>query len=228
MADSNHTINAQSWIKMLALNVGIALCIYCAARLGVHFSMVEGSASLVWLGTGVAISAVLVFGNWTLPGIFIGAFLFSYLRGQPIPVGFLIATGNCIEAYCAVWLTHRFTRFGQAQEQARDLIKFAFVGAGVATLPSAVFGLVAMHVLGVTQSTSLNHILFPWWSGNAIGALLVTPAVIALVKPSQVIWDKKKHAEAGCITIAFAAVAYLFSLDAASYLHLLPFIHCHL
>src|SRR5947209_5805352 len=71
---------------------------YWAARLGLTFSWVAQPVSLLWPPSGLALAAILVFGNRFWPGIFLGAFLANLSAGGPLLFVLLAATGNTLES----------------------------------------------------------------------------------------------------------------------------------
>src|SRR5687768_16021934 len=54
---------------------GLIVVYFLAGKLGLQFAFLHSSATAVWPPTGIALAAVLLFGNRVAPAIFIGAFL---------------------------------------------------------------------------------------------------------------------------------------------------------
>jgi integral membrane sensor domain MASE1 len=65
------------------------------------------SIAPVWLPSGLAVAAVVVFGPRLALGVLIGAFAFNAMTPVPLGVAGLIAVGNAAEALCAAMLLRR-------------------------------------------------------------------------------------------------------------------------
>ena len=178
------------------LIVALALGYYAAARFGIQFATLNSAASLVWPATGISMAALLLGGARLWPGILAGAFLFSYLDGKSPSIASIIAVGNTVEALLTYYLCRRFSRFATDREQPRDFVFFSVVGGLLCTLASALSGLLALHRLGIPPGVSPGQLFLSWWIGNVIGALLVTPMALGLVRRSHLHWNARRVAEA--------------------------------
>src|SRR5687768_15564934 len=84
----------------------LAAAYFCAGKFGLSLASVNVSASPVWPPTGIALAALLVWGQRLWPGVFIGAFLVNITTPESIPStmplliakSFGIAAGNTLEA----------------------------------------------------------------------------------------------------------------------------------
>src|SRR2546422_522818 len=91
-------------VDRIAKVIVLSCIYYAAARFGLHVQAVHGFASLIWLPTGIAISALLYFGRGLWPGIALGAFLANFAVGGSFVVAGGIALGNTLEAVAAIAL----------------------------------------------------------------------------------------------------------------------------
>ena len=121
-----------------------------AARLGLSLAYLHPSATPLWPPTGISIAALLIFGRWAWPGVFVGAFVANaWVSGAPLP-SLGIAVGNTLEAVLASWLIQRFAGGSHAFERARDIFRFA--GAALAScLIGATFGPVSLGLAGLAR-----------------------------------------------------------------------------
>jgi PAS domain S-box-containing protein len=202
----------------------LAVAYYSAAEFGIQFATLNTAASLLWPATGVSMAALFL-GGWRLwPGILMGAFAFSFFDGKSPAVAFLIALGNTGEALLA-WVACRYgSRFAREGEQPRDFVFFALAGGLLATLASAVLGgWLAMLLVGLPGDITALEAAVSWWVGNVIGAILVTPMILGLVRRSEVPWDARQMAEAAPLVIALGAIAWwVFQSGLPADLHPLP------
>src|SRR5690349_20801798 len=90
------------------LLLALVAAYFAAGSLGLKFAGLHPSASPVWLGTGIAVAAMLIFGRDVWPAIFAGAFLVNAVNpGAAMSAGLNliqaagIATGNTLEALAA-------------------------------------------------------------------------------------------------------------------------------
>src|SRR6476659_11388259 len=77
------------------------LAYFTFAYLGLRLASVNPSATPIWVPTGLAIAAVLLWGNRIAPAIFIAAFLINQLTAGSIFTSLAIAGGNTLEAVIA-------------------------------------------------------------------------------------------------------------------------------
>src|ERR1041384_4556400 len=87
--------------------VAVALTYVVAAKLGLSLATVGVTVSLVWPASGVAVAAVLLFGERMLVGVALGAFVANVTT--PVPLGLVAAAtiGNTLEALVATRLLRR-------------------------------------------------------------------------------------------------------------------------
>ena len=149
-----------------------------AARLGLSLAYVHPSATPVWPPTGISIAALLLFGHWAWPGIFIGAFVANtWISGAPLP-SLGIAAGNTLEALLAAWLVKRFAGGSHAFDRPRDIFRFAGLAGLASTLVAATIGPTSLCLAGLARWEDFGPIWFTWWLGDATGAILVAPLLL--------------------------------------------------
>lgn len=174
-------------LRLLGEVLALAVIYLVTARLGLWMAHPGTNATAVWLPTGIAIAAVLRWGPKVWPGIFLGslgvnAWLLLGL-GLSFPgallAAFAAAAGNSTEAVLAGFLIARFTGTRNPFGRSRDVVSFIFVATLLSTSLSALVGVSAL--CAATGKWDLfGASALTWWLGDATGALLVTPLVIAL------------------------------------------------
>jgi signal transduction histidine kinase len=156
----------------------LAVVYLLAARMGLELGTVSGFATLVWPPTGIAIAALLLGGYRLWPGIFIGALAANVWNGAPVTVGLGIATGNTLEALVAVYLLHRLPDFRVSLDRVRDAVGLVVLAAALAPVLSATIGTATLELAGLVPAGQLGEHWRAWWLGDAIGALLIAPAIL--------------------------------------------------
>jgi diguanylate cyclase (GGDEF)-like protein/PAS domain S-box-containing protein len=167
-----------------------------AAKLGLSLAYVHPSATPVWPATGISIAALLLFGPWIWPGIFLGALVANvWISGAVVP-SLGIAIGNTLEAVVAAWLVTRFAGGSRAFDRARDIFRFAGLAAGASTLISATLGPISLCLAGLARWADFWPIWFTWWLGDASGALLVAPLLLVWLQEPSVAEDRRPRLDA--------------------------------
>jgi integral membrane sensor domain MASE1 len=121
-----------------------------AAKASFALAFVNTSIAPVWLPSGLAVVAAVLFGYRMAAGVLLGAFLFNALTPVPLWVSGVIAVGNTAEAVCAAWLLRR-VGFRPAVDRVRDVVSLATLGAVVATAASACVGVAGLLAGGVIE-----------------------------------------------------------------------------
>ena len=191
--------------------VAVAALYILAALAGLRLDAVSGFASLVWPPTGIALAAVLLGGRRIWPGIFVGALVANLLSGAPSLAAAGIATGNTLEAIVGAYAVSRVTGFRLSLDGLRDVLALIVLAAGLATMISATIGVASLYAAGLVQQPKLAETWRTWWVGDAIGALLVAPAILVWAKRPRVHPSARRLAEAAALTLGvFVASLLLF------------------
>ncbi len=162
-----------SW-KLVALT-GVY---FVAGKLGLSLAFVHASATAVWPPTGIALAALLLYGNHMWPAIFLGAFLVNVTTTGSTASSFGIAAGNTLEALLGVWLVTRWADGRDVFVRTRSFFAFAGLAGGVATAASATVGVTSLSLAGYAGWPRFGEIWLTWWLGDMAGALVVTPVLL--------------------------------------------------
>jgi signal transduction histidine kinase/ActR/RegA family two-component response regulator len=166
--------------RWTALVVGIIGVYFVAGRVGLgSFGLLHPSASPVWPPTGVAIAALLAYGRGVAPAIFVGAFLVNYTTAASLVESLGIAAGNTLEGLTAAYLVTRFAHGRETFDHALDIFKFAALAAVASTTISATIGVGVLALDDPAVRAQPGAIWLTWWLGDACGAMVVTPLLIA-------------------------------------------------
>jgi diguanylate cyclase (GGDEF)-like protein/PAS domain S-box-containing protein len=174
----------------------LALAYFAAAQPGLQFALVGHSVTLFWLPSGIALAAVLLLGYRFVPSIFIGAFFSNLTSALPLFAVIGMSAGAALEAWLAAFLLNRFTRFNQHLSEVRDIYRLVLFGAVLSTLSSALIGSSCLLAAGaIALDRYLPTMLF-WWMGDALGIVLVTPAVLSYALHKPLSWTRARIGEA--------------------------------
>ena len=159
----------------------VGLAYFTLAYLGLRLASINPSATPIWPPTGLAIAAILLWGNRIAPAIFVAAFLINQLTAGSIFTSLAIACGNTLEAVIAGYLVRHWAEGEQVFDTPTGIAKFALISLA-ATLVSATIGVSSLAVAGYAEMSSFISVWLTWWLGDLAGALIVTPVVVLWAK----------------------------------------------
>ena len=194
--------------------VGIAY--FTLAYLGLQLASINPSATPIWPPTGLAIAAILLWGNRIAPAIFIAAFLINQVTAGSIFTSLAIAGGNTLEAVTAGYLVRRWAKGDQVFDTPTGIAKFTLISLA-ATLVSATIGVSSLAVAGYAEVSSFISVWLTWWLGDLAGALVVTPVVV--------LWAKNEPASLTPPQITETGLTYLAAVAAGVMVFGCPVMH---
>ncbi|MEO8433866.1 MAG: MASE1 domain-containing protein [Pyrinomonadaceae bacterium] len=193
-------------LRSLALCVAIALLYFAAAGCGFSLASVHTNVSPVWPPTGLAIAALLLLGYRVAPGILLGAFLANLNTGVPVTTAAVIGIGNTGEALCAAFLVLRYTGTRVPLYRAQHVVQFAIFAAVISPMVSATTGSTMLCATGAARWENYSTLWLTWWLGDGVGALVVTPLLLAWSSKARTRWDSKKLLEGGLFLLSLVLV----------------------
>ncbi|WP_173261711.1 MASE1 domain-containing protein [Streptomyces pacificus] len=192
------------------LTLCVAAAYYLAGLVGLTRQLVVEGAIVtpLWPPTGIALAGLLWFGLRAWPGIVLGA-LFVLLAIGTFPAHSLaILAGNSLAPLCA-YLMLRRVGFRTELDRLRDGLALVFLGALAGMLISATVGSAVLLLAGEIPAGAFWPIWSAWWTGDAMGVLVVTPLLIVL---RTIRWPGAvspwRWAEAVCLVVTVTAVAF--------------------
>jgi signal transduction histidine kinase len=189
----------------------LAIVYHLAARLGLRMAYVQINTSPVWPPTGIALTAILLFGYRMWPGVTLGVLLGSVLTGAPFNLAIGMALGNTLEALAGAYLLQRFFDFHKEMDRIQDVIGLAIV-AMLATSISATIGTVTLAMTGSAGPEGLGTIWITWWIGDLLGALVITPFILVWITPTPYKAKFRHKAESVSLLILVVSLTwYVFS-----------------
>jgi PAS domain S-box-containing protein len=181
---------------------------FLAAKLGLSLAFLNASVSPVWPPTGVAIALVLWLGYRSAPGVLLGALIANYmLTDVPLATAAGISAGNTLEAITAVYLVRRFVGSGSPFNRAIDVLKFVVFAAILSTAISATIGNVSLCVAGAASWKNFGWLWLTWWSGDAVGALVITPLILSWVEKPINLWRGWRLLEAALLLVLLSLLS---------------------
>jgi signal transduction histidine kinase len=187
----------------------VALAYWVAARLSLNLALVHGQVTPIWPPTGIALVAFLVLGRQAWPAVALAAFAVNLPIG-PSPLGAaVIAAGNTLAPLVAAELLKRVD-FHVELDRLQDALAIIVIGALGAMTISATIGSSVLAISGAIPRSAFWPTWAVWWTGDAMGVLLVAPFLLSfLVRRSVPAIDWQQGLELGGLLAGTAAVSYV-------------------
>ncbi|MEU6551056.1 MASE1 domain-containing protein [Streptomyces sp. NPDC046915] len=157
----------------------VAALYYGSAEMGLIQQLVRGQVTPLWPPTGIALASLLVRGIRVWPGITLGALLANVSLGPSIPAVLAIVAGNTLAPVCSYALLRR-AGFRVELDRLRDALALIFLGAFAGMLVSATTGSATLALAGALTAGRFWPTWSVWWTGDAMGVLVVTPVLLVL------------------------------------------------
>jgi two-component system, cell cycle sensor histidine kinase and response regulator CckA len=203
---ANETLTKRSTFSLPTRAILLAACYVIGGLLGSKSSkLMGGDVPLVWAPSGIALAAILLFGYRMWWGVALGACLFTFVEGTPVGF-FTLATaiGNTVGAVLCAYLLERFVRFQFSMARVKYAAGFILFACLMGTTVNAAFNVIGLCYSG---RLPLDHAMWQqvftttvpvWWVPNAMGALVVTPLILAWAAPGSLRWTRFRVVEAAC------------------------------
>jgi integral membrane sensor domain MASE1 len=170
-----------AWGAAVLWMLVVAGVYYASGRLGLLAQVVvEGvRVTPLWPPSGVAVAALLLLGLRVWPGIALGQWLvvMSISHWNPTWPGLGIVAGATVAPVLA-WLFLRAVRFRPQLDRLRDGLALVFAALAAALVSSSASTLILMAE-GALHPNEYWEAWAAWWTGDAMGVLVVTPLVLA-------------------------------------------------
>lgn len=200
----------------------LALVYYIAARLGLLLAIAPGYAALIWPAAGIALAAVLIFGNRLAPGIWLGSYLANVavsfdasstaLLAKSLLLPAAIGAGATLQAIAGAYLIRRFVGFPTPLDRTRDVIRFLALGGPAACVISASVSVAMLALCGMLSTAHIGFTWWAWWVGDTIGVLVATPVALAWFGQPHALWRRRRKTVALPICLAFAVILAVFAV----------------
>jgi integral membrane sensor domain MASE1 len=180
-----------------------------SAKLGLLQQLVRGQVTPLWPPSGIAVASLLLRGPRVWPGVALGAFLVNISLGPTLPAVLAIVAGNTLAPVCSCALLRR-AGFRNDLARLRDTLALIFLGAFTGMLVSATTGTATLVLAGALRPGDFWPTWSVWWTGDAMGVLVVTPVLLVLRsahRPKDA--PPSRWAEALLLLAATAGVGFL-------------------
>ena len=135
----------------------------------------------IWIPAGITVATFTLFGFRMWPAVLVGSFLTQFER-----VGVISATigalGSTVGAFSGLSLLNRFVPGRKAFDTARGVFLFVLFACIWSACVSSSIGVAGMYVASHADLSHCGPMWIRWSLANAIGALLIAPFLILLLR----------------------------------------------
>jgi diguanylate cyclase (GGDEF)-like protein/PAS domain S-box-containing protein len=179
LSSSAHT-GYKSVLHFFSKILLLAIAYFACAKLGLAIPYIGTHITLIWLPTGIAVAALLRWGNRYWPGIFAGALITNFSIDVSPLLDTCIAIGNTLGPLLSVWLLRRL-KFQGALDRPHDIL-LLIATAAIGMLVSAGGGVSSLVIFDVLQLNDAPIAWLSWWAGDFVGVLLALPILLNISK----------------------------------------------
>lgn len=202
----------------------LALIYIAAVKLSLGLALVNGLVPLVWLPAGVALGALLLFGEQLWPGVILGALVGALTVDAPLSFVIVTAIGSLLEALAGVYFLRRLAHFADSLVCLRDVGTLLLYGAMLSSMINATISVTGLVLSGLAAWSMYRFIWVLWWLGDVMGVLLVTPLLLVWIRPFLK-WTTRQAVEAGILFLLLFAVSEVVYSSQLSSLMMFPFVY---
>jgi signal transduction histidine kinase len=186
----------------------VALAYWFAASVSLRLALVHGQVTPIWPPTGIALVAILVLGRRVWPAIFLAALAVNLPIGPSTLGAASIAAGNTLAPLAAAALLKR-AGFRIELDRLRDAAALIVLGALAMTI-SATVGTSVLLLSGAAPGDSFWPTWAVWWTGDAMGVLLVAPFLLSLLpKPRAPALTPRMAVELGALLVGIGILTFV-------------------
>jgi diguanylate cyclase (GGDEF)-like protein/PAS domain S-box-containing protein len=217
---STENPSSQSKSRFVAKLLFIALAYSASGRLGLAIPYIGSHITLIWLPTGIAVTALLRWGYICWPGIFLGALATNFSIDSSPLLDCCIALGNTLGPLLAAWLLRRL-KFHGVLDRAYDVMLLV-VAAATGMLVSASGGVSSLVIFKVLPMQNAGAAWLTWCAGDFVGVLLAAPLLLNISRAElKKLWVQRVEFLAwSSITLAVTWSVFFLNNDASR--HSLP------
>ncbi|MGA2853057.1 MAG: PAS domain S-box protein [Verrucomicrobiota bacterium] len=175
--------------------LAVAIAYAVVAKVSFLFTIPPGNVSPIFPAAGIALAAAMILGRNALAGVWLGSFAanaISFFDGTVSPIhavlpDLLIASfigiGAMAGAGAGAFLVRRFCKDEHPLKSGWNVLMLVTVGALGCCMVSPTFGVVSLSLGGYIPWERFGHSWITWWAGDAAGAIVAAPLILAWHHP---------------------------------------------
>jgi PAS domain S-box-containing protein len=201
---------AARYARVVLWNVALGALYLGIARISLAAATEHRVVSSLWPPSGIALFALLRYGNWLWPGVFLGAFTLNATSSTGVVPATFIGVGDMLEALVGAFVIQRLIGDRRDMGRVRDVLALTGVGGILTPVIAASIGVATLVLSGGAAAGSALQLWLVWWSGDALGILIVTPLLLVWTTPESPTADvRQRRIEAGLLFLIIALMTDL-------------------
>jgi signal transduction histidine kinase len=196
-------------LQIFLWNAGVFLLYFATAKVGLEYTVIGQTVTLLWLPSGIALVAVLIGGYRLWPGIALGALIANAGTGVPVITLSVITLGDTLEPLFGALLLRRWNNFSLALDRVSDVLALILLAAFGSTIVGATFGTLGLIVGEEITFADFGLTWLAWWLGDGMGVLVISPVLLAGFSMAGALptrFSSKKALEAFVLIITLSVV----------------------
>jgi signal transduction histidine kinase/CheY-like chemotaxis protein len=220
MAEMNDQSMAFAWKTSYVQRLAILFVAYVfASKMSLILQAATGMGTHIWLGAGIALAGILIWGPSVCPAVFFGALTAHLLNHDHVLPFIGPAVGDTIEPLVGAYFCTRGQNFHWSLDRLEDIGRLILGAALLGALAGTLFGPPWIWYTGYFKV----DFLFPmqYWAGDAIGILIMAPLILVFITKNRIkrfAWSTVKPIEfaafvicsIGSVTLYFLGPPHLF------------------
>ena len=202
---SHYLARVRQQVTKIAL---VAIAYFSVGWLTIALLDLGVEASPIWFSAGIALAALLIWGEGIWLGIALGDFSLIFILGASWQLGVSSALGSTLSAFLGVKLL-RLTNFSPYLMRIRDAIALIVFAAVLSPLLNGAIDLVARLLAGKLAGQDFWYQWWILWLGDNTGILLVTPLLLQLQSQSWQWRSRRQMLEMAMILGLLAGVSWI-------------------
>lgn len=181
-------LRVQSLRSKILVIAGLALAYFLAARLLISLSAIAaGPVTTIWLPSGIAVAALVLYGPWAACGSFAGSLAVALATSTPAPLAVMLSLGNTGGELLCWWLLAGWRNRGFSVEHVMDgpRLAGAAVAGGVLSATASVGGYVRF---GLIPPDAFLGSWLAWMGSGVASMVLVTPLLVYAARHRHQPW----------------------------------------
>ncbi|ACB51716.1 two-component sensor histidine kinase [Crocosphaera subtropica ATCC 51142] len=173
------TLTRSPW-QSFSIKVALVALAYLSGSLLAHWGMGLGAEmSPLGFSAGIALTALLIYGEQVWLGIFLGDALLMFLLGANWAIIFSSAVGSSLSAWLAFKLL-RWCHFSCRLSRIHDVTALVFLAGMVSPIFNATIDTVLALLMGSLNWQNFASQWWIGWLGSCSGILVITPFLLRI------------------------------------------------
>ena len=190
------------------LSISLFILYVVSGVAGLSGDIAPAGTTLLWLPSGIALGALLIFGYGVWPAVFAAAVIVLMVEGLPAPAVLLLSAGHTGEPLLAAYLVNRYASGRHALKNPRNSFRFAGVLLLAVVAAGATVNATSTIVTGLVPPTSYDEAWLSLSLGSIVGMLLAAPPIV-LATQGRVDWNVGRAIETVGMLLAVVLASLL-------------------